>query len=261
MKIIFWNTKKHADFSTIEDILIDEFPDLLFLAEFDQTIAISKTEELKKSGYEHFPNPGCSRIVIIKKCMINLSISRQDHYFSSVKDVSTNINIISVHLPSQMHQSLEALKSKIRDFRNDIDNTFGNSTLKDIIIIGDFNISPFEKAMIDFDGFSASNSKNLRTHATHLGSKKELYYNPTWVLFGKKYFPGTLYYRRPSRSSFDILEHHILDQVLISYSLNKKITSENLEVLESTSNKTFFDYSSNSVYLSDHLPIVYEFKM
>jgi exonuclease III len=156
---------------------------------------------------------------------------------------------------------MDALKSFIRTFRGEIDDEIGNSSKQDILIIGDFNVNPFEKPMIDFDGFSASNSKSHRKEVTHLRSKKELYYNPTWTMYGKNNFPGTKYFRRPSASSFDILEHHYLDQVVLSYSLSQKLTSESINVLEFTTNKTFFDSTSNSILQSDHLPLIYEFKI
>jgi hypothetical protein len=261
MKIIYWNSKQHADFSTIKDILLDEVPDILFLSETNEATITSNLAELNISNYEHFDNPGCSRIIILRKSERKLSISRQDYYYSAVKDISSGVIIISVHLPSQMYQSMDGLKSYIRSFRDEIDVEFGNSSSKDILVIGDFNINPFEKPMIDFDGFSASNSRKLRRSATHLKSTRELYYNPTWTLYGKNNFPGTKYFKRPSGSAFDILEHHFLDQVLVSFSLSQKIVSECVKVLEVTTNKMFFDIPSNSVLLSDHLPLIYEYEI
>ena len=261
MKIIYWNTKYNSDYLTIKDILVDESPDLLFLSETNNNIITSNNPELLSINYEHFENPGCSRIIILKKKGLRLSIGRQDAYYSSVKEITTGVIFISVHLPSQMFQSMDGLKSYIRSFRNEIDAEFGNSSQKDILIIGDFNVSPFEKPMIDFDGFSASNSKKLSKVATHLKTKKELYYNPTWSLYINNNFPGTIYFKRPSNSSYDILEHHLLDQVVISYSLNRKLISEFINILKVTSNKTFFDKSTNTVKISDHLPLIYEYKI
>ncbi len=261
MKFIYWNSKKHNDISTILEILIQESPDILFLAETDESLVTSHISDLKLNNYEHFENPGCTRIVIIKKISLKLSLSRQDTYYSALKDHLNDVTIISVHLPSQMFQHIDALKSFIRDFRNEIDNEFGDSLDKNILLIGDFNINPYEKPMIDFDGFSASNSKNLRKEVVHLKAKKSLYYNPTWTLYTKNHFPGTKYYRRPSGSAFDILEHHFLDQVIMSYSMSKKIAYESIDVLEKTKTKIFFNTTSNEVILSDHLPLIYEYKL
>jgi len=261
MKIIYWNTKQHQDFSTIQEIIVEQNPDILFLSEISENIIIKNYSILKSIQYEHFENPGCSRVLIIKKKSVNLVLSRQNNYYTTVKELKTNTFIISVHLPSQMYQSIDALKSFIREIRNEIDIYIGSSSQKDILIIGDFNMNPYEKPMIDFDGFAASNSKKLKKEVTHLKTKKELYYNPTWTLYSNNSFPGTKYYKRPSTTSFDILEHHYLDQVVLSYSLSQKLISETINVLKNTKNKFFFDLISNTIKLSDHLPIIYEYKI
>jgi hypothetical protein len=127
--------------------------------------------------------------------------------------------------------------------------------------MGDFNINPFEKPMIDFDGFGASNSIKLRKEAVHLQKRKALYYNPTWILYRENSFPGTKYFKRPSGSSFDILEHHFLDQVVLSYQMSQNIIFENINVLRKTKNFTLFNISTNSIDFSDHLPLIYEYKI
>ena len=261
MKFVYWNSKKHSNFSVILEILIQESPDVLFLAETEVAVVASNIKSLADNDYEHFENPGCDRIIMIKKIALKVSLSKQSTYYSAIRDHSKNVTVISVHLPSQMFQHIDGLKSYIRGFRSEIDVEFGDSLTENILIIGDFNVNPFEKPMIDFDGFAASNSIKLRKEAVHLTNRKALYYNPTWMLYRQNNFPGTKYFRRPSGSAFDILEHHFLDQVILSYQMSQKITSENIDVLHKTSSYTLFDITKNSIYLSDHLPLIYEYKM
>ena len=261
MKLLYWNTKGCSDFLLIKSLLNQENPDALFLSETNESLIISHLDELRKINYEHFENPGCDRIIIIKKKSSLLLLSKQSTYYTSIKDSKNKVSIISVHLPSQMFQHIDGLKSHIRDFREEIDTQFGSSLTENILIIGDFNVNPFEKPMIDFDGFAASNSIKLRKKATHLGKEKILYYNPTWTLYKANKFPGTKYFKRPSGSSFDILEHHFLDQAVLSYYMSQNIKSENIEVLYQTAECVFFDHIKNSISLSDHLPLIYEYLM
>ena len=261
MKIIYWNTKQHSNYLAVLEILTEEIPDVMFLAECDSTLILSNLSDLNINGYEHFENPGCSRITIVKKISTNFSLSKQSTYYSSIKDPCNNVNIISVHLPSQLYQHIDGLKNYFRNLRIEIDSDFGSSLTSNILLIGDFNVNPFDKPMIDFDGFAASNSKKLKGHITHLGERKELYYNPTWTLYNNNSFPGTKYFRRPSNSAFDILEHHFLDQVIMSYHMSQNITLESMKVLEMTTSNIFFDSISNSIKISDHLPIIFEYKI
>ncbi len=261
MKLIYWNTKEIADFSSIFDILKDESPDIFFLSETKEEIIVANSMELDKLNYEYFLNPGCKRINILKKKPLKVNLGKQSSYYTSIKETHSKLTIISVHLPSQMYQSNDALKSFLRDFRNEIDDEIGNSLIENIIIMGDFNVNPFEKPMIDFDGFAASNTVNLRSEATHLTKKKSLYYNPTWLLYKNNHFPGTKYFKRPSGFSYDILEHHFLDQVVLSYKMIKNIQNEKISVLEKTTNFSYFNAITNNIELSDHLPLIYEFDL
>ena len=115
--------------------------------------------------------------------------------------------------------------------------------------------------MIDFDGFVATNSTKARNKVTHLGKTKSTYYNPTWQLYSRTHFPGTKYFRRPSGGSFDILEFHLLDQVVVSQYLKDATIFDRIDVIENTPKLSYFNRDLNSIEGSDHLPLLYEFKL
>lgn len=261
MKNIYWNTKDIKDADRILDIVDKERPDLFFLSETDSELLTRYEDEFEKRGYQYFPNPGCERVKIIKNKQLQADLSLQNKYYTTIFAKSADLFITSVHLPSQMFQHMDALKEFLRDFRFELDAEIGGSLDKDILVIGDFNVNPHEKPMIDFDGFAAANSINSRKEITHLGKQRATYYNPTWQLYSRTHFPGTKHFKRPSGSLYDILEYHYLDQVVLSQSLRQKIKKERIDVIESTANFTFFDTASNTIHGSDHLPILYEFKV
>jgi exonuclease III len=261
MTIIYWNTKEVANLDRIADILNDRQPDFIFLSEIKRDVIENNSALLKNLGYEYFENPGCKRVAIIKKSSLQVELKMQNYYYTAVKESSFGIHIISLHLPSQMFQHMKALKEFIRDFRNTIDIEIGSSLEKKIIVIGDFNINPHEDPMIDFDGFLATNSVKSRHTIKHLKKIRTTYYNPTWQLYSRKHFPGTKAFNRPSGSSYDILEHHFLDQVVISQYLLSNISNDSIEVIEKTKNFIFFDDANNSIVGSDHLPLLYQFKI
>ncbi|MEQ8475512.1 hypothetical protein [Fulvivirga sp.] len=259
MKIIFWNTHSAKDISIIEEILITENPDILFLAEFDRSIIENDPEFLSNIGYELALNPGCDRITTISNTQIKIQPSLQSSHFSVFKCNDPELHIIAIHLPSQMWRHMDALKEYIRDFRIEIDTEIGDSIDEKILIIGDFNVNPYEKPMVDFDGFLASNAilgrKKIKRNKT-----RSTYFNPTWRLYSTKNFPGTKYFERPSGSSYDILEFHYLDQVVLSRALAEEIQNDEIYVLERTNNKELLISESNKLCTGiDHLPLVYKF--
>jgi exonuclease III len=258
MKIIYWNTNNIQELHQILDICDSENPDVFFLSEIDDDILIRDTKILDKTNYSHFPNPGSSRVRILIKNGIDVELGIQNKYYTNIKLPELELDVISLHLPSQMWQHFDALKEFIRDFRIDIDQNIGLPNERRILLIGDFNVSPFEKPMIDFDGFSATNSTNARESITHLGKHKSLYYNPTWKLYTNSHFPGTKHFKRPSGSSYDILEHHFLDQVVISTKLSIDLKKEEIKVIEQSPKYLYYNKGSNVILESDHLPLSYE---
>jgi exonuclease III len=261
MTAIYWNTNKQNDFDRISDILSDVQPDVMFLSEINEDVIQAKQEKINVLNYEYFENPGCNRVKILKHQNFPLELHLQNNYFTIVRNSETDIYVVSLHFPSQMYQHLDSLKEFIRDFRTTLDLEIGSSSEKKVLIIGDFNVNPFEKPMIDFDGFLATNSSKSRTSVTHLTKNRTTYYNPTWKLYSRNHFPGTKAFTRPSGASYDIIEHHFLDQVVISQQLRSTISEENISVIEKTKNFIFFDEKRNKVVGSDHLPLLYNIKI
>ncbi|MGN6475907.1 MAG: hypothetical protein ACTHKV_01690, partial [Flavipsychrobacter sp.] len=139
MKIVFWNTKHNASIPILLDVLIQEMPDVLFLAEIKNDTIKNGAVELLGAGYKHVENPGCNRISIIAKKATELVLGKQSYYYSTLKDNTNKVSIIAVHLPSELYNHQDGLKKHLRSFREEIDSEFGMSSSENIIIIGDFN--------------------------------------------------------------------------------------------------------------------------
>lgn len=262
MKTIFWNTKNINDFKIVLSILKDESPDFLFLAEFNKDYFSSFNDDLNNLDYEHFLNPGCEKIIIIKKKkFLDIELSIQHNDYSALYIKALDIYIISLHMPSQMAYSLDALKYNLSEFKFEFENHIGNSEQKSILLIGDFNVNPFESPIINYDGLSATNTTNFNVIKKHRGSENHIYYNPTWKLYSNNNFPGTFKKSRPSNSVFDVIDHHYLDQVILSHKLLKRIVKEDINTIIKTSEFDIFDITSNRIKHSDHLPIKYELEI
>lgn len=259
MTIIYWNTHNIQDLKIIEELLKNKKPDILFLSEFDISILISNISTLTNLNYEISYNPGCDKIVTIKNINIHLEPSLQSTDFTVYYYKKNDIHIISLHLPSQLHRHMDDLKETIREFRLEIDNEIGNSLDTKILVIGDFNVNPYETPMINFDGFLASNAKFGRKTIKRRVTKST-YYNPTWKLYASEKFPGTKFYNRPSGSSYDITEFHYLDQVVLSRAFLDEVKDDKIYVLEKTKNIDLINKKTNRIIKGiDHLPLVYQF--
>jgi len=259
MKLIYWNTKHTDQINPFLSICRNESPDVLFVSETYVEFIEENTKEFDSFGYSLIPNPGCERVIIIAKNNLEIELGLQSKYYTNI--YVNGIQIISVHFPSQMNHHLDALRNHLLNFRTKINSEIGNSSETPILIIGDLNVNPYEAPMINFDGFMATNSPKGRTSIKNIDDRRETYYNPTWQLYGDNIFPGTKKFPRPSGSSFDIIEFHFLDQVLLSQKLKINLDKEQISVIKELREIQFFNTRYNRVEISDHLPLKYEFKL
>lgn len=262
MKIIYWNTHKHNDLAPLEQIILGKNPDFFFISEFDITLKDGLSEFIFDNEYQILETPGCKRIMSIAKNTYQVELLTQNTHYTMLKTsvYENEMYIIALHLPSQLYASLDSQKNYLRNLRYEIDSTIGKSTDKNIIVIGDFNVNPFESPMINFDGFGASNCKMARKKIKYQNDEITTYINPTWQLYSRFNAPGTINYPRPSSYSFDVLEWHYLDQVVISQKLSELIIEDSIEIIEKINTLSFFNVDCRSVLISDHLPIFYSFR-
>lgn len=257
---MYWNTNGFKDIKAYQELLVEYAPDILFTSETSEELVNNFHSDLDAVGYIHKENPGCERVKIFARKDLSCELGIQNKFYTSL--IVDNITIISVHLPSQMFHHLESLRDYLRKFRSRIDSEIGNSSEKSVLIIGDVNVNPYEPAMVNFDGFMATNSIKARDKIKTIDNEdaREPYYNPSWRLYSNNTFPGTKKFPRPSGSSYDIIEFHLLDQVLLSIKLKDSIEADKIEIVASTSNFKLLNEKYNRVDYSDHLPLFYQFK-
>jgi hypothetical protein len=131
------------------------------------------------------------------------------------------------------------------------------------ILVGDFNMNPFEEGMVDAKGFGAMMTKDL-TRQLSLGGQeaKPRFYNLMWARFGDltEGPPGTYYHPQATPTN---IYWHMLDQVLIRPELIMAFIDESLRVLTKVpSHDGDLDLVEKKrkhwkLTVSDHLPIVF----
>jgi hypothetical protein len=132
------------------------------------------------------------------------------------------------------------------------------------ILIGDFNMNPFEKGLV------ASNGINAWQHLDYLkdnpkgreidGSFYRYFYNPMWNYFGDFQIPfGTIYHRAPGHVSH---EWNLYDQVIFRPELYNYVDKNSVQIVTNISGVSLLkDYERPYEKYSDHLPITFELKI
>lgn len=265
MNFLFWNIRKNiGTFSIISELLSENDVDVCILAEFPENKQDDIIYKIDDLYVLHKPiRDSLNRVEYIHKKNISLTSLDDTNQRGSAKKIATSIvdiNLIGCHLPSKYsndptQQKYEAIE--FNDFVKSVESHSNNNTL----IVGDFNMNPFEEGMVSVYGFNSVMDRKIayRNNGMKRYSKTlyPYFYNPMWRFMGD--FPenipnGTYFYDKKYPVPY---YWHILDQVLIRPSLIKYFDDNSLSIMSKSKKYKFFKKGKIDKSISDHLPIYF----
>lgn len=262
MKILFWNTHKNENINTIiSELITDNNISIVVLAEYtadvDELLQILTMQSVHMKQYI---SAGCDRIKIIGSVNQVEPGKQTDH--ASIQIIDNDIVLCGIHLNSPIYSGhQEQREIYIEQIINDIKSIEKELNTENTIIVGDFNVNPYDVACVDaryFHGIPICEEANRKTR-TISGKEYSMFYNPMWNFFGDKHQPyGTYYY---GGSNTVNTYWNIYDQVIIRPALKERFIDESLKILTETKTKYLLDRNGHpDNNISDHLPIVFEIK-
>ena len=268
ISFLFWNVKNKNSIGQITNLVKKYNIDILILAEFEASevelllsLNLEKTEYFynksridkhkikifSRYGYDIFePKLENNKRLTIRKLRINRS---------------TNISIAAVHLISkkncdERNQQFEAL-----NYIQDIINHEKNIGNKNTLVVGDFNMNPFEEAMVSSNIFNSVMCKEIAQKEQRIvqGRSYHYFYNPSWNLFGDFKKPvGTYYYNKAEHINY---KWNIFDQVLLRPPLIDKFVQNDFKIITSDGRESLLTKNGLPNHnISDHLPITFSLK-
>lgn len=184
------------------------------------------------------------------------------------------IILVGLHLPSAMSMNEVDRASLSAEWNRTIAEAESGRGHLRTLVVGDFNMNPFEQGMIQYNGFNATMCRQIAKRKSRKVQDRtfNFFYNPMWNFLGdnREGPPGTYYY---SGSTPSALFWHVLDQVIIRPEIIDIFPQESLKVITQTGNSNILDSQgrpiNNVIKLldkngrptpSDHLPIVFSLK-
>lgn len=138
-----------------------------------------------------------------------------------------------------------------------IDQVEENVGHRRTVLLGDFNMDPFEQGMLGAGSLHAMMSRRTAAKQSRpIGERHyRMFYNPMWGLLGddRPGPPGTYRYWR---SEHVCQEWHAYDQVLIRPDLLQAFPAGRLRILDSAGETSLLT-SQGIPTPSDHLPVVF----
>jgi len=171
--------------------------------------------------------------------------------------LSESILLVVVHLPSKLRMKdveQAIMAPRVSEAILEAEDRVGHSRT---VLVGDFNMNPFEVGLVASENFHAVMTTALAQRGSRtVGDKdRKFFYNPMWNHFGDRETPGT-YYRDGGPVSYF---WNMFDQVLIRPDLLPRFKKETVEIVTTAGATSLLSRSRrpDSKRASDHLPILF----
>lgn len=266
MRIVFWNVKKKDLTNFICSITASTNADIVVLAEngvSSKETLLALRANVSQDFYfpQVIPRPNQRFHCFCRNPRLDLSETHEADRISvrKLQIGQNNILLVLVHGIDIRNHDSAARQEFAHNLANDLKFCQDEKKTNKLILLGDFNMNPFERGMNMASGLNAMMTKSCveRGYRTYRGTNYDFYYNPMWSLFGDNTNgpAGTIY----NTSSQGPYGWSMLDQVIIHHSIvglfdSVKILTE--AGTESLMSKRGRPDANNA---SDHFPILVNF--
>lgn len=271
MNIAFWNIGGNDVRSQIKGLVEEKRTDILILIENeiapnDLLLTLNTTH----SDYFYCPSPAniCEKIhIFAKNSYALIEPIYESKRFSArrliIPQVQNELLLVAVHYQSKMNWSeanQAAHASTLKAFIEKAEAQVGHDKT---IVLGDFNMNPFEYGMVQTTGLHAVMDRQLALEGSRVvdDSDHKYFYNPMWSFFGeqgKGDVHGSYYFRKAEPICYF---WNIFDQVILRPSILELLDEDSLEIVTQIQDFALINAKgriNNSV--SDHLPIVFSLR-
>lgn len=253
MKIAFWNINKKELSDLIVMFTVENDIDILYLAEVEVNTVSNFLHKINLfSKTNQYKRIDCSKdkIILFSRYSDKLFDDKSSLYKSSrlvahkIKIPETiELNLVGIHFHSKNNWSDSSLAMECATVSNSISIIESESNNPNTIVIGDFNMNPFEIGMIATNGLHAI--PDLEYAARNIIGREvddtyyPFFYNPMWNFFGDNVEPfGTFYYRSSGNVSY---EWHVFDQVLIRPTLRQHLEKDCIKIVTKIENDSLIN--------------------
>ena len=265
LTFLFWNINRKPLSDAIATIAERESVDVVILAE----CTIDAGDLLKRLNQRE----AVFHFVAIRSAPIVILTKFPGHFLAPVADgprfaihrlslpLRQEILVGSLHFPSKLHWSGESQAMEcavVHDAISDVEHRVGHSRT---VLVGDFNMNPFEAGMVGARGLHGVMSRTIAGRDKRIvqGKSYPFFYNPMWGHLSE--WPD-----RPIGSYyFDSAQHinyfwNTFDQVLVRPALMDKLRSDQVRILDKIGDLTLADKDGHPDRAngSDHFPLLFK---
>jgi hypothetical protein len=266
LNVLFWNVGKKDLTEQIVNLARSKEVDILVLAENETEDEVLVQALNDQSETVFFVNRSllCEKIVIFSRFAPEYVTPVRENNRLTIRRFQPpgypEILLAAVHLMDKRSADSTTQREEARRTAIILKDTEREYQNERLLLMGDFNMNPFEEGMIMAGGFHGSMSSQVaqRKSRTIQNDVYGYFYNPCWGLLGdlRSEISGTYYYNSGGHICY---EWNVFDQVLLRPSLIENFVKDRLEIIDSdgvNSLVTEIKRPHRDVY-SDHLPLFF----
>jgi hypothetical protein len=264
VSFLLWNINKKPLHELIYRLSCEYDVDVFMLIESDippDEMVQTLNKHGSRSKYHYLPGL-CEKVWIYSRFSERYIQPISEEERLTIRNVKlpglVSFLLVVMHFPSKLHMSDDSqamLSGKIIREIESTENVVGHSRT---IVVGDFNMNPFETGVISAGGLNSVMTRQIaeRRSRTVQNKKYQFFYNPMWNHFGEDTPgpPGTYYYSGSEPKNY---YWNMFDQVLIRPDLMDRFNNRQLCIVHSIGGESLLTSGGlpNRRKASDHLPI------
>jgi len=266
---LFWNIKKQPLENVVANLAWQHQVDVLLLAECNIPPSVMlETLNQHESLYDYAPdNHAASKIRVFTRFPNELiphvgpNLNNRWTIRQLQLSPENNILLVVTHLPGRPQWEIKDTGVACRNLAKAIKAAEESVGHTRTLLMGDFNLNPFDHEIISVDSLHAVMSRDIAVKETRIvsGERYPFFYNPMWGRLGDTSPgpPGTYYY---DNGKAVLYFWNTFDQVMLRPALLPVFEPENLQVLETDGQQSFLTSGRqpkpDKERVSDHLPIL-----
>lgn len=263
MNILFWNVYGNKQInSLLTELIIQTDADIVGVCEYDSNaLELVKNLNSRGSVYYLFPIVGCRRILVISKINhTQVELCHESEYYTIRKFPYCNhqsLIVAFVHLPTLFLKENDKLDIA-DELRENIERVENNTGCMNSIIVGDYNMNPYDKGVYSANGLNAIPDADVaKKNKRSVRNKDRVYfYNPMWNIMGDVKAPTGSYYK--AEGSVECVFWNLFDQVCIRPSLIESFEYDKLMFITEINGVELLKNGIPNKKISDHLPLSFE---
>jgi len=263
---LFWNVNRKPLSPVVAELADEHRADIVVLAEAgDDPATLLQDLNAKETGGFHFPIGLSSYVTIYTRFSRDFLRPVFESDRVSIRRLTlparSELLIAAVHLPSKLRWSSASQSFECGELARQISLEEDRAGHRRTVVLGDFNMNPFEFGLIAAGGLNAVMSRKIAARSSRKiqGREYRFLYNPMWSHLGdaRSDTAGSYFY--------DSSEHvnyfwNVFDQVLMRPELAERFDMARLKIVKSVGTRSLVrhDGRPDRRDSSDHLPLVFD---